>query len=987
MFSVNKYLHGAISAQCNPKIDFLNSDFVILEKSVLEDGKIPVEAVKEYRSFFQRSEENNISREVLIAARTVVTHFNEGVRQDNQPEDLTCVFFVPAKLDLSSGTLSFSNKPPIIPREFLYPLIDPEISIGTTEKLNQYLSENVAVYKKISSWEEYWKYCREMFEYVTGQPFDSNCLSDDIKFDKKCYLIKNEMVVSTMAISELYDHIQKEKSPLPLYQTLISLKCTEPVELTSIKDISSMESHCASMNGKYPLSDSQRESVIHFNRLNDGEILAVNGPPGTGKTTLLQSIVAGMVTEHAISKKDAPLIVASSTNNQAVTNIIDSFGKIDVLWKDRCLEERWLPDINSFAVYFPSSSKDPGNYQCIDREYSFLAGLSTPEYKNKAKSFFVSKFNEYTEQTLHDLSECGEYLHSLLCSVDKLRRFVIKQTDEIFSATKMKSEEYLALLNDKKMSLCNKKNKLKENEKEICRKNDSAVLRMKEWNESYSSLPFLVRTLRPLFKSKLNAWFYEFRNQEESEILILDKITLDNIKNAYIDHIKKNDSEIQTVKNDIFTIDNQIYQLDREINEISNKINIILNQISENSIVSSVFSEKQLNKIRSCVISDTNEIMDTTLRYLEFWLAVHYYECSFLEEKSLTEKQLKNNISEVQINKLRQLSMICSCMVMTFFMLPRQMKIYNYNEKVNSYLFNHIDLLIADEAGQTSPEIAAASFSLAKKAVIVGDEFQIPPVWGTSSVLDISLAVEAGVINSPDEFETVKKKGLSVSDSSLMRTASNSCKYHKFSPGLFLTEHRRCYDEIINYCNDLLYDGHLKPCRGKSKSGIPCMAYYNIPVSNAQRDGTSRSNKQEAVAIAKWINANFAELCNLYPDKKPENLLAVITPFKAQTTQLRRAIKTYCTSINNPNEVIKVGTVHTFQGAEREIIIFSTVYGSNDRCGFIDSNKNLMNVAVSRAKDAFWIFGSIDCIKGKSRDTAGGLLYEYVCGSELNDKI
>ena len=39
-----------------------------------------------------------------------------------------------------------------------------------------------------------------------------------------------------------------------------------------------------------------------------------------------------------------------------------------------------------------------------------------------------------------------------------------------------------------------------------------------------------------------------------------------------------------------------------------------------------------------------------------------------------------------------------------------------------------IDLLIVDEAGQALPDISAASFALAKQALIVGDTDQIEPV-------------------------------------------------------------------------------------------------------------------------------------------------------------------------------------------------------------------------------------------------------------------
>lgn len=52
--------------------------------------------------------------------------------------------------------------------------------------------------------------------------------------------------------------------------------------------------------GRYPLAPLQQCAVnIALSDLRNGGILAVNGPPGTGKTTLLRDIVAAIVTERA----------------------------------------------------------------------------------------------------------------------------------------------------------------------------------------------------------------------------------------------------------------------------------------------------------------------------------------------------------------------------------------------------------------------------------------------------------------------------------------------------------------------------------------------------------------------------------------------------------------------------------------------------------------------------------------------------------------
>jgi hypothetical protein len=56
-----------------------------------------------------------------------------------------------------------------------------------------------------------------------------------------------------------------------------------------------------------------------------------------------------------------------------------------------------------------------------------------------------------------------------------------------------------------------------------------------------------------------------------------------------------------------------------------------------------------------------------------------------------------------------------------------------------------------------------------------------------------------------------------------------------------------------------------------------------------------------------------------------------------------------------------VGTVHALQGAERRVVLFSPTYGLNTAPGatFFDRHRSILNVAISRAQDAFLIFGNM----------------------------
>lgn len=210
--------------------------------------------------------------------------------------------------------------------------------------------------------------------------------------------------------------------------------------------------------------------------------------------------------------------------------------------------------------------------------------------------------------------------------------------------------------------------------------------------------------------------------------------------------------------------------------------------------------------------------------------------------------------------------------------------------------------------------------------------------------------------------------------------------------GLFLSEHRRCYDEIIAYCNKLVYEGNLELKRGsfyaaehnELRGVLPVMGFRQVASAKSQKYAGSRRNREEAEAIIKWLQEKYEMILSCYRDKESfdeRGVLGIITPFKSQSSLIKSLIKR---RLPKYSKFIDVGTVHTFQGAERKVILFSSVYGKEDGCYFINRTPNLMNVAVSRAKDSFLVFGEKECLTGEEK-TAAGLLRRMVFeeGEEL----
>ncbi|MCL5284189.1 MAG: AAA domain-containing protein [Nitrospirae bacterium] len=380
--------------------------------------------------------------------------------------------------------------------------------------------------------------------------------------------------------------------------------------------------------------------------------------------------------------------------------------------------------------------------------------------------------------------------------------------------------------------------------------------------------------------------------------------------------------------------------------------------------------------------------MDTTLRYRMFRLATHYWEGAWIKECKTTihsgNDQLKDTkgVKKTQ-RKWRRWAKIFPCTVSTFHKFPDAFSAWEGDKK---YLYDFIDLLVVDEAGQVSPEVAGASFSLAKKALVVGDVKQIEPVWSIREIVDRGNMLKSGIVDGPseDEFERMKGNGRSASMGSVMRMAHAASPFHydrKLEKGMYLYEHRRCADPIIQYCNRLCYGGKLVPRQGEIEDRIlPYWGYAHI-VGKSEKSGGSRSNPSEARAIASWISENKGKLESHY-DVPIHEIVGVVTPFASQS----RLVSSMISGELGPDHKITVGTVHALQGAERRIVIFSSVYSGGDfgQSLFFDRNENMLNVAVSRAQDSFLVFGNMNIFNEKSKSPSG-IMAEFLFENSDNE--
>ena len=143
--------------------------------------------------------------------------------------------------------------------------------------------------------------------------------------------------------------------------------------------------------GATTLNVKQRDAVLAVGSFVDGQVQAVNGPPGTGKTSLLRSIVADTVVRAAVADTPPPVIMLTSFTNQAVRNAVGEL-IVDSRENTPLLRRRWLPDLlPQLAVYDARQqvAENAGEIMLLDR---LMKCVFASDYAERARDEFLRNY-------------------------------------------------------------------------------------------------------------------------------------------------------------------------------------------------------------------------------------------------------------------------------------------------------------------------------------------------------------------------------------------------------------------------------------------------------------------------------------------------------------------------------------------------------------------------------------------------------------------
>lgn len=236
----------------------------------------------------------------------------------------------------------------------------------------------------------------------------------------------------------------------------------------------------------------------------------------------------------------------------------------------------------------------------------------------------------------------------------------------------------------------------------------------------------------------------------------------------------------------------------------------------------------------------------------------------------------------------------------------------------------YFDMVIMDEASQCNCAVSLVPIIRGKNLMLVGDPQQLSPVIVLDPKNNQALKKRYKISREYDYMENSIYKTYLACDS--------------VSDEILLSYHYRCHEKNIEFNNKKYYNGKLK-IRSSVQEDTP-LVYLDLEEDPAAGKNTAPA---EAAKIIEFVQENR--------DKK----IGIITPFTNQRDCINQKLR------ENGIEDIQCGTVHAFQGDEKDIILFSLAVTDQTFAktyGWLKNNKELINVATSRAKEKLILLSS-----------------------------
>lgn len=727
--------------------------------------------------------------------------------------------------------------------------------------------------------------------------------------------------------------------------------------------------------GHHPLVFSQQFAInaITDDLMENAGLFAINGPPGTGKTTLLRDLIAAVITERAkhlshLSQPDAAFagekkwktgeytrvvsvwkkqfkgfgMVVSSSNNGAVENVtleIPAENAIDPSWLE---EVDYFSDIgsslikqNAWAMMAARLGNKSNRTEFISQ---FWYGI-----KNDAQNFEDKKNIEDENLSFLALlknatTEAVDWKEAVAKFKNALAEEHVLREERIQAVTLLAETFFLELgiqtLQVEAQDLTNQEIKYTTHAQKVLLLKQKLTEELTELNHHRLA----HRKFFPSFMEIIFSFGKSFREWRHKDKLYISQIDAceEKIKKASTDYLETNKSIASTEKASK-KIKKNIAKEQASLSDKKTQLEMYKNQLGDYFPCMHSWEENESARELSSPWSDPkwNEA-----RAKVFLAALHLHKAFIYANADKMRKSLQGAM-DILSGAAQGVSQSAAEEAWTalFFVVPIISTTFASFDRLFSHLGKEsLGWLLIDEAGQATPQAAVGAIWRSKRVVVVGDPLQLEPILPLPFTAQQALRTHYHLSETwlPGSTSTQK-----LAD----RVSALGTYLHMFDTPMWvgspLRVHRRCDNPMFDISNQIAYDSFMVFGTATREALIYAnSAWINITSDEASGHWIPQEGEAVKILLQKLIEQGVV-LKNVF----------LISPFRDVVSALFQIAKQF------PGT--RAGTVHTMQGKEAEIIIL-VLGGNPQKVGakqWASAKPNLLNVAVSRAKRRLYVVG------------------------------
>ena len=756
---------------------------------------------------------------------------------------------------------------------------------------------------------------------------------------------------------------------------------------------------------EFALSFMQQVAVNLTIGYDNNQMRSVNGPPGTGKTTLLKDIFAELLIKQAnnicnltdknIKGNDKTRyydkasigelpdniavnnILVTSSNNGAVQNIVNELPLIEGIDKDILPE---LEQIDYFKALANNNIKEnwtkkdgKAKRELIVEEtgdekfwglFSLEGGKSDnmTNILNRIECICTYLENEYKPDTgVYDRYKAQ---YGKLVKLRNDAESISDNFDSYFNA-KAEFDKVCKILSDedemRKNDVEDVKNKVEESIKAKIIKLDELSGEFSRIKGQRQELAISISNQKMLFEAKQNqkAGFFDklFNTSRNKAIANESNILQDKLQALFDENelYRKAENNLQDKINELKnSIDFERKEAEDENEKYQNwKRNLESKKEQNKAIIESFEKDKSL----------CNRALDMNLEYEKLQMSNPWFDENYRIEQSRlfisalalrkqflyeNRKNIKAavNIWKTQNKYLENKRVINAAWNWINFTIPVISSTFaSFSRMLKNIDENILGHTFVDEAGQALPQAAIGAIFRSRNIMVVGDPFQIKPV----------LTLDGGLLALLSKSYDVSEKYLSES-ASVQTLVDAASRYGFYTDGeedswigIPLWVHRRCFYPMFSISNEISYQNLMvQGNKGYGKTG-----WYDIG---------GKAVDKYVEEQGEFLLSKIKKMLELNPkinDRNESDTIYIISPFKNVAYRLAVKLDKIGFTRRENLKPTNIGTIHTFQGKEAPIVFMVLGADNNSKgaAAWAVNEANMMNVAATRAKKEFYIIG------------------------------